>query len=552
VNLRRRLLAALLALLAAVSLVIGLVSVLALDRFLVGRLDDQLTLAARRSRNAVGRLEQSGGRPPATSPTPPGTPATPPAQSTPRRPGAAGPLFLLAPGQAEGTLGARLEHGRLLEGAVLGSDGTPVMLSAAQAAPLTRLPVDARPHTVALSGGLGDYRAVAFSGRSGDVVVTGLPLAGVRATVLRLAAVVSAVAGGGLILAAAAAWMIIGVALRPLHRIAATATRVTQLPLSRGEVALGVRVPAGDADAGSEVGQLGRSLNRMLDHVAAALAARQASEERVRRFVADASHELRTPLAAIRGYAELTRRHRAALPADVGRALERVESESLRMSSLVDDLLMLARLDEELPAQREPVDLSRLLVDLLADAHAAGPGHRWSLELPAEPVLIQADPGQLHQVVANLLTNARTHTPPGTSVHVRLRTDAPNADAPNADAPNADAPNADAPNADAPNADAPNADAPDADAPDAGVELTVTDDGPGIAPGLLPEVFARFARGDGSRSRTAGGIPGSTGGTGGTGLGLAIVAAVVGAHGGTVLATSGTGRTTFTVRLPTA
>ncbi|BCB77295.1 hypothetical protein Pflav_037050 [Phytohabitans flavus] len=283
-----------------------------------------------------------------------------------------------------------------------------------------------------------------------------------------------------------------------MRRVAATAGRVAELPLDRGEVALSVRVPEADTDPRTEVGQVGAALNRMLGHVAAALAARQASETRVRQFVADASHELRTPLAAIRGYAEVTRRGRDEVPPDVAHALRRVESESARMTALVDDLLLLARLDSGRPLETEPVDLSRLLVDAVSDAHVAGPEHRWRLDLPEEAVTVPGDAARLHQVVANLLANARTHTPPGTEVTVALRPQG------------------------------------------GGAEISVVDTGPGIAPELQADVFERFARGDSSRSRAAGS----------TGLGLAIVAAVVEAHHGAVEVSSVPGRTAFTVRLP--
>jgi two-component system, OmpR family, sensor kinase len=293
--------------------------------------------------------------------------------------------------------------------------------------------------------------------------------------------------------------LIIGASLRPLRRVAATASRVAELPLDRGEVALSVRVPDEDTDPRTEVGQVGAALNRMLGHVARALTARQASETRVRQFVADASHELRTPLAAIRGYAEVTRRGRDAVPPDVAHALRRVESESARMTTLVDDLLLLARLDTGRPLDTEPVDLSRLLVDAISDAHVAGPEHRWRLDVPEEAVTVSGDAARLHQVVANLLANARTHTPPGTVVTAALRV-----------------------------------------APDGGAEISIADNGPGIPLELQQEVFERFARGDSSRSRAAGN----------TGLGLAIVAAVVDAHHGTVELGSHPGHTEFTVRLP--
>ncbi len=174
--------------------------------------------------------------------------------------------------------------------------------------------------------------------------------------------------------------------MQPLDRLAATATRVSELPLDRGEVALSERVPEADTDPNTEVGKVGSALNRMLQHVANALTARQASENRVRQFVADASHELRTPLAAIRGYAELTRRSGEQVPPDVAFAMSRVESESRRMTTLVEDLLLLARLDSGRPVVQEWVDLCRLVADAVADAHVAGPDHKWLMDVPGEPI----------------------------------------------------------------------------------------------------------------------------------------------------------------------
>jgi two-component system OmpR family sensor kinase len=303
-----------------------------------------------------------------------------------------------------------------------------------------------------------------------------------------------------LVAAALAAVLVIRRTLRPLDRVAATATRVSELQLASGEVQLAERVPAEDTDPRTEVGQVGTALNRLLDHVEGSLAARQESETQVRQFVADASHELRTPLASIRGYAELVRRQRAEVPSDVGHAMRRVESEALRMSALVEELLLLARLDAGRELASEEVDLTALVVDTVSDAHVAGPAHRWQVDLPDEPVLVPGDPARLHQVLANLLANVRSHTPDGTTATTRLRVEG-----------------------------------------GWGV-LQVVDDGPGIPAALRPHVFERFARGDASRSRSAGS----------TGLGLAIVDAVVTAHGGRVQVDSAPGRTVFTVRLPHA
>ena len=167
---------------------------------------------------------------------------------------------------------------------------------------------------------------------------------------------------------------------------------------------------------------MGSALNRMLDHISTALSTRQASETRVRQFVADASHELRTPLTAIRGYTELARRRGNELPEEVAHAMERVASESERMTHLVEDLLLLARLDSGRPLESEQVDLSQLAVDAISDAHIAGPDHVWDLDMPDEPVVVTGDGARLHQVLANLLANARVHTPAGTTVTVSLAT----------------------------------------------------------------------------------------------------------------------------------
>jgi two-component system, OmpR family, sensor kinase len=474
-SLQARLVAALVALLAVVCLVVGVITEFALHRSLVNQVDAQLVAAAGRSGAFVEvREDGDGGLPP-------------------------GPKFILAPGQAAGTLGARVSGDAVAEAGYLDESGTPQAVPAQAAAAIASVPVDGRPHTRGL-GDLGSYRLLAAREPSGDVLVTGLPLREVRAAVLDQATVIVAVVLVGLLAAAVLGAAIIRRTLRPLRRVAATASRVAQLPLDRGEVALAERVPAADTDPRTEVGRVGAALNTLLGHVGAALAARHASETRVRQFVADASHELRTPLAAISGYAELTRRTRAGVPDDIARALDRVESEAARMTTLVEDLLLLARLDSGPPLDRAPVDLSQLTVDAVSDAHAAGPDHRWRLDLPDRPVPVTGDAARLHQVLANLLGNARTHTPPGTTVTVRL-------------APS-----------------------------DGSAVLTVADDGPGIPAELQSEVFERFARGDSSRSRV----------DGNTGLGLAIVAAVVGAHGGTVEVTSRPGHTAFTVRLPAA
>ncbi len=468
-SLRTRLVVIVVTLLAAVSVAIAGITTVALRQFLIDRVDAQLT----------GEPGPRGLRP---------FPRVPPAERE----------LVIPPGLEPGSVVATLSDGRVVEARVqTGTRQGGETVPAGEVAALGRLVVGAAPRTVDL-GDRGEYRAVARQWPGGTVRAFAVPLAEVRDTVMWLVAAQLAVAGAGLLVAGTAGAFIVRRTLRPLRRVAATAGRVSELPLDRGEVALSVRVPGSDTDPRTEVGQVGAALNRMLGHVAAALAARQASETRVRQFVADASHELRTPLAAIRGYAEVARRGRDRVPPDVAHALRRVESESTRMTRLVDDLLLLARLDAGRTLAVEPVDLTALVVDAVSDAHVAAPEHRWQLDLPPDVVRVPGDPARLHQVLANLLANARVHTPAGTTVTTSLALEV-----------------------------------------DAAV-LRVADDGPGIPADLRPEVFERFARGDSSRSRTHGS----------TGLGLAIVAAVVEAHHGTVSVESGPGRTVFTVRLP--
>jgi len=475
-SLRARLIAALVGLLALVSVVIGVVSTLALRDFLVGQVDAQLRAAGERTSRAYEHPPPSHESDDGDDP---------------------GPDFLDAPGQAAGTLAAQLQPGQALRAAFLNEAGAQQAVPAAAVNVLVDLPADGEPHTRDL-GSLGAYRLLAVTSADGDTLITGLPLSGVTETVWRMTAVAAAVAVIGLLAVGALGAVVVRRSLRPLRRVAATASQVAEVPLDRGEVALSVRVPPTDTDPRTEVGQVGFALNRLLGHVSAALAARHESEMRVRQFVADASHELRTPLSAIRGYAELTRRNRDGVPPEIAHALRRIESETVRMTTLVDDLLLLARLDAGRPLATDPVDLTGLIVDAVSDAHVAGPEHRWLLDLPEDSVTLTGDGARLHQVLANLLANAATHTPPGTTVSTTLAT------------------------------------------ANGAAVVTVTDDGPGIAPDLLPEVFERFARGDTSRSRAAGS----------TGLGLAIVSAVVEAHHGGASVESRPGRTAFTVTLP--
>lgn len=374
------------------------------------------------------------------------------------------------------------------------------VLTESQVVALAAIDPDSTPVTMAIEG-LGLYR-VQVSHRQGRISVAALPFSAVTTPLTRQLMMAALLTLGSIALAGFGARQVVESSLRPLRRLAGTASQVAGLPLASGEGNLPVRVPQQDADPASEVGQVGVAFNQMLDHVEAALEARHRSETKVRQFVADASHELRNPLAAIRGYAELTRREQDLLPANTAHALARIESESDRMSGLVEDLLLLARLDSQPTLALQPTDVTQIVLNAVNDARVAGAGHRWGLDLPDEALTAHADPFRLHQVVANLLANARVHTPAGTTVVTSLRREGEQ------------------------------------------VVIRVTDDGPGVPAEIRDSVFERFTRAEASRVRHEGGSS--------TGLGLAIVAAVVAAHGGTVTLESPPGSTTFVVRIPAA
>ena len=323
------------------------------------------------------------------------------------------------------------------------------------------------------------------------ILIVAVPLTETSQTLDRLLGIEILVSALVLAALAAAAWWLIKRDLRPLETMAETADAIAAGDLSQ-------RVEP--AESRTEVGRLGLSLNEMLARIEQALAERAATEERLRRFLADASHELRTPLTSIRGYAEVFERGAKDDPEDLATAMRRIEEESRRMGVMVEELLVLARLGEGRQPEMKPVDLSAVVGDAVSDARAAAPDRTIDLEA-ADAVTVTGDDLQLRQVVANLLANAREHTPEGTPVHVGL-----------------------------------------ADG-DGHAELTVADEGPGLPPGETDKVFEPFYRADPSRARD----------TGGAGLGLAIVAAIVAAHGGEVAAASPDGGgATFTVRLPLA
>lgn len=324
---------------------------------------------------------------------------------------------------------------------------------------------------------------------TGQRMVLAVSLADADATVARLAYLSALVSGLVLLLTAAAAWFIARLGLQPLRRIEATAERIAAGDLSQ-------RVPT--FRPRTEVGRLSLALNGMLGQIERAFNDRAASEERLRRFISDASHELRTPVAAVRGHAEMWR---SGIQPDQELVMSRIESESKRMGDLVDDMLLLARLDQARPLEREPVDLLSLAAHAVIDAQALQPDRAIELraDTAAYPPIVLGDDARLHQVLANLMTNALAHTPVTSAIDVWVRTDATR------------------------------------------VEVTVSDEGPGMPPETVERAFDRFYRADPARTREHGG----------TGLGLSIARSLVEAHDGTLAcASSPDAGTTFTITLP--
>ena len=432
-HLRTRLVLVAMALLVAICGAVGLFSYASMDLFLTRQLDTQLDQASapfERIRPAVlGRFGQA--------PRPPRSPGTG------RR-------------DAERTDSGRRSQQRRIP-------GRGRRRSRASPPPTTTVLLALTPSGVSVDRSLsaGAYRLTAARTPYGDVIVTGLPLAEKQNTLASLVWTMVVVSAGGLVLIGLAGTALIRRTMKPLEQLSEVATKVSRLPLDAGEVALGVRVPTSAAHPGTEVGSVGYALNKMLDNVSNALEARQESEMKVRQFVADASHELRTPLTAIRGYTELMRMTEHFTP-DGERSLARVQSQSERMTTLVEDLLLLARLDEGQPLKISDVDLTQLAIETVSDEKVMAPDRIWQLELPDEPVVVRGDATQLHQVLANLLSNARKHTEPGTKVVTGVMRSA-----------------------------------------DGSAVVTVTDNGSGIAPEFIGRVFARFARADASRTNPA-------------------------------------------------
>lgn len=471
----------LLGLLTLVCAGIGVGAITALRSYLTTQLDAQVFDAGWRSAGMV-----------VLGPPPPHR------DGSPRFPEGPGPHFLDGPGQSSGTAGAMLSDGQVLEAAVITDTGSqqPLTTQAVSQLEGAHYPT---PGTLSLDG-LGSYRVITIPAPNGDVILTGLPTQDLDNAVLSVLGIIAVVVAVAFAAVSFAGILIIRRQLAPLSAVAAAAGQVADSDLDGREVRLPKLIVPVEGDARyTEVGRLGSALNSMLLRIADAMEARRSSELRVRQFVADASHELRTPLAAIRGYAELAKRdEQSAIPV-VRHAMDRIDSESRRMSMLVGDMLLLARLDAGRPLEKEAVDVSQLVLDAVSDAHIAGHDYHWQLSVPEEPVVVNGDSARLHQMLTNLLSNARAHTPSGTIVLTSVSAD------------------------------------------DQGrAIITVRDDGPGIPSDQHGDIFERFVRGDASRSRRGGG----------TGLGLAIVSAVVKAHRGSITVDSEPGCTTFTVTLP--
>jgi two-component system OmpR family sensor kinase len=471
VPLRVRLVAAMLAVVAAAQIATSVAAIGALDRYLMARLDSQLRLAARTSAHQINIT-------------------------------LADLVGLNLPGAVYVQVNdsSRRSPQHLSTSRDLRSPSIPAGLMTATQSTAMIDPASAidSPTTVPSSDGHGWWRLVAEPVPDSDaILIMAVSLDEETATVANLAVIDLIVSVVVLVLLGGVGYLLVRASLRPLHQVEGVVAAIAAGRLSQ-------RVP--ERDPRTEVGRLGPSFNAMLTRIetafhdrAASEAQARASEQRMRRFIADASHELRTPLTSIRGFAELYRQGAAVDDADVARFMRRIETESARMGLLVEDLLLLARLDQQRPLRHAPVDLAVLATDAVHDAHAVAPDRPIELRTTG-PSIVDGDEARLRQVVGNLVTNALTHTPPDTPVTVTV--------------------------------------APDGDI---AVLLEVTDRGPGMAPEHAARVFERFYRADPSRARR----------TGGSGLGLAIVAAIVDGHGGTVEVTTAPGEgATFRVRLP--
>jgi two-component system OmpR family sensor kinase len=452
---RRRLVVAVVVTIAAVMGVAGLVVVRVLENRLIRDTDERLTQVADRLPRVAGFLEQGG--------------------HSARSGFESHALVDVGP---DGKIRSQIPSGPI---------GNPDPLP-----DVAGLTAPSAPVTLPSSGKDGpDYRAVATDLDDGGLLIVAVPLTDVEATLAETRWILLAAGAGALALAAAIVWLSIRRGLRPIDDMIDAAERIAD-----GELTARTTAP----DPASEVGHLSAALNTMLDRLEQAMATKTESEARMRRFVADASHELRTPLTSIRGYAELHRQG-ATSPEEVARGMARIEREAQHMAALVEDLLLLARLDQGRPLADDPVDLTGIVGETVAHARAADPQRSIAVDLPEGPAIVRGDQLRLRQVLDNLLANVRDHTDPGTTGTVTLA------------------------------------------ASDGTATLTVADNGPGMSPDEAAHAFERFWQAE----------PTATHPRPGTGLGLAIVAELVAAHGGTItLDTSPGAGTSFTIILPTA
>jgi two-component system OmpR family sensor kinase len=484
VSLRLRLVTGLAALVVGGLIVFGTVTYLSVNRFLLNRLDSQLSDAARALVSTdAARLRIPSGGDRGGGPGPGGPGGSGSDETSARN--AAGPElfveFVHPDGSAFEPVPATREPGGV-------APHLAPVVAAMAVHPGDR--PQARTFTTAPAGG-GSSERVAVLPMGGGAIVVTASLQPIRGTLRQILMVELGVGLGVLVLTGGLGLALARQATRPLEEIAVTADAIAAGDMDR-------RVPPGRS--GSETGRVAKALNAMLTQIQDAFARRDATEARLRTFVADASHELSTPLTSIRGYAELFHRGLQDRPEDLAKALQRIESEATRMGLLVDELLTLASFDAGRPLARDPVDLRSIAHDAAVDLRAVDPVRKVALEAD-HPVIVVGDEARLRQVAANLVSNVRRHTPAGTSVTVRAHQE------------------------------------------DGFGLLEVADTGPGMTAGQAAKVFDRFYRVDKARSRAMGGA----------GLGLAIVASIAEAHGGqaSVKTTEGWG-TTFTVAIPLA
>jgi two-component system OmpR family sensor kinase len=465
-SLRGRLLIGVVSLVALGLLVLDIATYTALQSFLVGRIDDQLT------RGHDAAVTGLGGQPDGRGPSP----------SSPFPTGTVVQLIGL--------------DGAVLSTKVstpLGSAPSTARPELPRSLPKSAMDTPSPPFTVEGTNGVAQFRITDWPENfyQGDYVVLAIPLTDVQSTLNQLVLLEVSISLGIIVATAILALLIIRISLRPLERMGAVAADIAAGDLSR-------RVEP--ASSNTEIGRLGLALNGMLSQIEAAFAERTESNRRLRRFVADASHELRTPLTSIRGYSEMLRRGADKSASDSELARRRIEEESIRMSGLVDDMLVLARLDQGRPLEQAPVDLQAIARDAVSDARAVAPQRQISLNA-SNPVVVNGDDTRLRQVVGNLVRNALVHTPQNTSIEIAVST------------------------------------------ADSVGRISVADHGPGLVAEDANRIFEPFYRADPSRSRDSGG----------SGLGLSIVSAVVTAHGGRVkVSETDGGGATFEVELPLA